>query len=139
MSRRLARQVVIQTLFQMDLAGTDADQALDQRLQDVALEDKDRMFVRKLVQGVTEHRHELDRAINFFADDWEVSRLASVDRSILRAAIYELKYFEDTPRKVSVNEAVELAKVFGDDQSPKFINGILGSVVSYIEEDEQHA
>jgi len=139
LSRRLARQVVIQTLFQMDLAGTDADQALDQRLQDVALEDKDRMFVRKLVQGVTEHRHELDRAINFFADDWEVSRLASVDRSILRAAIYELKYFEDTPRKVSVNEAVELAKVFGDDQSPKFINGILGSVVSYIEEDEQHA
>ncbi len=137
MSRRLARQLVIQTLFQIDLAKTDVQEALDQRLAEANLEPKDSRFVRQLVAGVVEHREELDRAINYFAEDWDVQRLAGVDRSILRAAIYELRYAEDTPRKVCANEAVELAKVFGDNNSPKFINGILGSVVSYLEEDER--
>lgn len=138
MSRRIARQIILQTLFEMDLANTPMEAALAHRLEEVVLEPKDSDYVRKVVTGVTDHRDELDRAINYFAKDWKVDRLAAVDRNILRFAIYEIRYMPEVPRKVSANEAVELAKLFSDEQSGKFVNGILGGVVDFIEDEEGH-
>ncbi len=134
MSRRIARQTALQTLFQLDIAEVkaqpDIDSVLEDRLSQVSLETQDSEYVALVVRGVMQHMQELDRWINSCSLDWKVQRLARVDRNILRLAIFEIRFLEDVPMKVSVNEAVDLAKRFSDAQSPKFVNGILGSVVS---------
>lgn len=134
MSRRIARQTALQTLFQLDIAevkeAAGVEAALGDRLSQVSLEPQDRDYVSLVVRGVMQHLPELDRWINSCSLDWKVNRLARVDRSILRLAIFEIRFLDDIPMKVSVNEAVDLAKQFSDAQSPKFVNGVLGSVVS---------
>lgn len=129
MSRRLARQIAFQTLFQLDLAKSDLDSALQQRLEDVALTPENQEYVRTVVRGVVQQVPALDAQISAVSQAWEVHRLGFVDRNILRLAIYEIVFMDDIPAGVAVNEAVELAKKFGDDQSPRFINGLLGTVV----------
>ena len=136
MSRRIARQTVLQALFELDTTNGDIQEALETRLEDVELEDRDEQFVRRTVAGVWDNREQLDRAISYFAKDWAVERIARVDRNILRFAIYEIRYVDDVPVKVGINEAIELAKRFGDYNSPKFINGILGAVHDYLETDK---
>ncbi|MEE1071875.1 MAG: transcription antitermination factor NusB, partial [Cellulosilyticum sp.] len=89
-------------------------------------------FMESLYFGVFEHLQEIDEVIEKYAANWSFSRIAKVDLSILRLAIYELKY-TDVPQKVAVNEAVEIAKTYSTEKSPKFINGILGSVIKEIE------
>ncbi|NMA61758.1 MAG: transcription antitermination factor NusB [Firmicutes bacterium] len=129
MSRRLARQVAFQTLFQIDLGKNDLEAALEYRLSETTLSQQDMDYVRRAVRGVNQQLPALDRQINAVAEGWEVHRLGSIDRSILRLAIYEIVFMDDIPVGVAVNEAVELAKEFGDDNSPRFINGLLGTVV----------
>lgn len=129
MSRRLARQVAFQTLFQIDLGKNELEDALEYRLSETTLSKRDTDYVKRAVRGVAEQLDALDRQINAVSEGWEVHRLGSIDRSILRLAIYEIVFFDDIPVGVAVNEAVELAKEFGDDESPRFINGILGTVV----------
>ncbi|HKM43566.1 MAG TPA: transcription antitermination factor NusB [Limnochordia bacterium] len=129
MSRRLARQVAFQTLFQIDLSKNDPETALQQRLDGVALSSENQDYVRTVVQGVHEHIPALDAQISTISKSWEVHRLGYIDRSILRLAIYEIVFMDAIPVGVTVNEAVELAKEFGDDESPRFINGLLGTVV----------
>lgn len=129
MSRRLARQVAFQTLFQVDLGKSDVEEALAHRLGEVSLEQHDMEYVRRAVRGVNEQSVAIDRQINAVSKGWEVRRLGSIDRSILRLAIYEIVFMDDIPVGVAVNEAVELAKEFGDEESPRFINGLLGTVV----------
>ncbi|NMB00920.1 MAG: transcription antitermination factor NusB [Firmicutes bacterium] len=129
MSRRLARQVAFQTLFQVDLSKSDIESALEQRLEDVALTPENQEYVRTVVRGVSQQIPALDAQIGAVSQAWEVHRLGFVDRNILRLAIYEIVFMDDIPAGVAVNEAVELAKKYGDDESPRFINGLLGTVV----------
>lgn len=129
MSRRLARQIAFQTLFQIDLGKGDVERALKQRLEEAGLSTKERDYVRQVVRGVEQHLDALDAQISHISRGWEVHRLGSIDRSILRLAIYEIVFMDDIPVKVTINEAVELAKAFGDRKSSRFINGLLGTVV----------
>lgn len=137
MSRKRARQIALQLLFQMDFGNDDIYPALTSLLEEEQLASRDEAYLKQVVEGVQNYRQELDNAIAYFAKGWSFERLARVDRNILRLSIFEIRYMHDIPRKVSVNEAVELAKEFGDNDSPKFINGILGSVIQYLEEDEE--
>ncbi|NMB21251.1 MAG: transcription antitermination factor NusB [Firmicutes bacterium] len=129
MSRRLARQVAFQTLYQIDLSKDDPETALQQRLNDVALSPDNQDYVRTVVRGVHQQMRALDSQIGTISQAWEVHRLGYIDRSILRLAIYEIVFMDAIPVGVTVNEAVELAKEFGDEDSPRFINGLLGTVV----------
>lgn len=129
LSRRLARQVAFQTLFQIDLGKCDLEEAIQQRLADVELDEANTSYVQDVVRGVCSRLSALDAQIGEVAKNWKVHRLGAVDRNILRLAIYEIVYRDDVPVPVSVNEAVELAKLFGDADSPRFINGVLGTVV----------
>ena len=88
-----------------------------------------RVFAHNLVEGVLNNQTEIDTIISDFAPSWPITQMAIVDRNILRMAIYEMILGGDTPPKVAINEAVELAKVFGSDSSPRFVNGVLGSVM----------
>ena len=129
MGRRAAREAALRALFQIDVGRSSAQRALEYNLEEMQIPEKDRPFVTALVKGTVERLEELDGIIQRFAERWSVDRMARTDRNILRLAIYEILYVDDIPPSVSVNEAVELAKEYGDADSPRFVNGILGSVV----------
>ena len=103
---------------------------LEQRLDEADLPGPGAEFSRELVMGVRTHRDQLDALIERYAPEWPVDQIAIVDRNVLRISIYEITMREDTPTKVAINEAVELAKQFGSDSSGRFVNGVLGSLVS---------
>jgi len=125
----VARQVAFQTLFQIDVGNCDVEEALQQRLADAVLDEANEQYVNEVVRGVYAYRAALDAQINDVSTGWRADRIGAVERSILRLAIYEIVFRDDVPVPVSVNEAVELAKRFGDDDAPRFINGVLGTVV----------
>jgi len=122
--------VALQTLFEVDSANHTASAVLAQRMQGSPLPPEAQAFVRELVLGVLEHRGELDSIITGIAPDWPLEQMAFVDRNILRIAIYEITIDDQTPIKVAINEAVELAKLFGSDSSRRFVNGVLGTLAS---------
>jgi len=132
LSRRLARRTALQLLYQIDLTQCSTADALANTAVETPLSSADQEFAHLLVKGVRERLQELDELIARFAKDWTLERMSVVDRNILRLAIFELRYMPDVPTKVSINEAVELAKAFSDEQAAKFINGILGTVVDYL-------
>jgi len=131
MSRRLARELAFKTLFQIDLGRIPWQDAVNNILAEYGegLPAKGRSFVTGLVEGVTGSCRELDDLLSRFSSEWTLNRMAATDRSILRLALYEILYREDIPVEVSVNEAVELAKRYGEEDSGRFVNGILGAVV----------
>jgi len=103
---------------------------LDQRLADDPLSEEGQAFVRHLITGVLKHKSELDEMIQRHAPEWPVDQMAVIDRNVLRIAIYEFYIGKLTPIKVAINEAVELAKLFGSDSAPRFVNGVLGAVAA---------
>jgi N utilization substance protein B len=103
---------------------------LAQRLEEKPLSAEGEAFLRQLVKGVLEHRQDLDRIVESIATDWPLEQMAVVDRNILRIAAYEITVDGQIPVKVAINEAVELAKFFGSDSSRRFVNGVLGTLVS---------
>jgi N utilization substance protein B len=127
--RRRARAAALQSLFEIDRTGHQVGVVIDQRLASVNLPESGASFMRELVLGVLRFQSELDGLIAQYAPEWPVDQLAVVDRNILRIALYELGA-TDTPLKVAINEAVELAKQFGSDSSPRFVNGVLGSAAA---------
>ncbi|MBM4122539.1 MAG: transcription antitermination factor NusB [Nitrospira sp.] len=127
-NRRRSRERALQVLFQWDIHGKAGDWLEDFWVQHPASEDV-RSFAEQLVEGVITHKAELDKLIGAHATNWKVSRMPVVDRNILRAALYELLWIPDVPAKVTVNEAIELAKRFADDETKKFVNGILDQVL----------
>jgi len=133
-ARRQARALVIQVLFEVDTSGHSLEEAMEWALEEVAVSEETSAFTRRLAQGVLKHREELDRQIQRFAPTWPVSQLASVDRNLLRLAIYELTQETGPPPKVAINEAVELAKLFGTESTPRFVNGVLGAVMENLVE-----
>jgi len=128
--RRRARVVALQTLFEVDSVHHSAESVFAQRLAEESLPAKGEAFARRLVEGVVEHRQKLDTLISDIATDWPLEQVAVVDRNILRIAIYEITVDRQTPVKVVINEAVELAKLFATDSSRRFVNGVLGALVS---------
>lgn len=147
MSRRQARELALQVLFQVDVGRADPDTAFFQALArereeqegPARLKEKDVNYARDLVQGTWERREGLDEIIARYAKDWAVERMAAVDRNILRMAIYEIKHQEDVPDGAVADEAVELAKTFSTPEAGKFINGILGSVIRGLEQGASRA
>ena len=128
--RRRTRAIVLQTLYEADAVEHIATEVLDVRLAETAISKWDEAFARTMLDGIFANAEEIDKIISEFAPGWPIGQMAVVDRNILRMAIYEIMVSEDTPPRVAVNEAVELAKAFGGDSAPRFINGVLGSVMA---------
>lgn len=127
-SRHLAREHALQILFQYDIHGK-PDVWLDEFWNTVKATEEVKAFTQQIVQGVLEHKKELDALIGKHATNWKVSRMPIVDRNILRAGLYEFLWMGEVPAKVTMNEAIELAKSFGDDEASKFVNGILDKIL----------
>ena len=132
-NRHLARSVVLQTLFEWDTSSLntdDATAALKRNVEEFGGDDTDRPFMEALLEGVLAKRADLDLVITKSAPDWPLESIAPVDRNILRIGLYELLFADrsQVPAKVAINEAIELAKVFGGDSSGRFVNGVLGAV-----------
>lgn len=128
--RRRARAVVLQTLYELDFTHHDLELALSARFEERPLPEAAQDFTRSLVKGVWAYRDYLDSVVAELAPEWPIDQIAAVDRNVLRIAVYELLFEPETPPKVAINEAVELAKMFGGEGSPRFVNGVLGSLVA---------
>ncbi len=134
--RRRSRTAALQSLFAADVRGIWNDLQLQWLDEDEELPDSTIGFAQKLLSGVSKSRSGLDNVITRYAPAWPVSQLSVIDRNILRIALFELIYTPGTPRKTAINEAVELAKIFGSDSSARFVNGVLGSAMSGLESGE---
>ena len=126
--RHRARILALQTLYELDAAGHEAEAAIARLLAETRLSEENASFARELVKGVTQNRKQLDESIQSYATAWPIAQLSVIDRNILRLAMFEILLDNRVPVKVAINEAVELAKAFGSDNSSKFVNGVLGSV-----------
>jgi N utilization substance protein B len=131
-TRRRARRITLEILYEADLANHDSAEVLARRLDEHPLETAGIDFVYKLVNGVIDHMSGMDTLITRYAPEWPLDQMAVIDRNVLRIAIFEFLIDSDTPVKVAINEAVELAKLYGSDSSPRFINGVLGSLAEQI-------
>lgn len=130
-NRHLARTIAMQSLYQWDFSGKPegkAPEILAANLKEFAPDFDDGGFAAQLIDGVLVRRDEIDKIIVTFAPEWPLEQITNVDRNILRLGIYELKYSEEIPSKVAINEAIELAKTFGGESSGRFVNGVLGAV-----------
>ncbi len=129
--RHRVRIAALQILFEVDATDHPIDVVFERRLEDEDFAADGERFLRNLVFGVWEHRSYLDRIIEEAAPNWPITQMPGVDKAILRIALYELLVddIERTPVKAVINEAVELAKQFGSDNSSRFVNGVLGTVV----------
>lgn len=126
MNRHTAREKAFQILFQLDINDNEPKEAIEAFLES---EESD-AFLKLLVEGVTEKKSEIDAVIADNLENWTLNRIASVERTIIRIATYEIRYLEDIPENVSINEAVELGNMYGDERSGKFINGVLSKIIS---------
>ena len=125
----MARAVALQVLYESDGSKHDPNRAIKRRLAEHTLSKPAQVFARHIVAGVLANADRIDAIIGAHAPSWPVSQMAVVDRNILRVAIYEIIEDGETPHKVAINEAIELGKVFGSESTPKFVNGVLGSVM----------
>ncbi|MFV3013703.1 transcription antitermination factor NusB [Clostridium botulinum] len=141
MNRRKSREVAMRLLFQTTLNGENLEEALE-NLKDVResedkekdyesvdLKDVDIDYVKRIIKGIEKNKEEIDEKIKGNLKNWKIERLSKVDLSILRLCTYELKFEEDIPKRVSVNEAIELAKKYSGEKSATFINGVLGKMI----------
>ena len=126
-ARRRARALALQALYEVDAAGHDAAEVVSRLLAGEELAEENTSFVHELVNGVIQNKKKIDENIQSFAPAWPIEQMPIVDRNILRLAIFEILIDNKVPVKVAINEAVELAKTFGSNNSAKFVNGVLGS------------
>ena len=126
--RRKAREVSIQALFEVDTVGHDPDATVRRLLSEKNLNGDAASFAVELVDGVIKNKEKIDAIIKESAPEWDIEQMATVDRNILRLAIFEILFNNKVPLKAAINEAIELAKTFGGEKSAKFVNGVLGAV-----------
>ncbi len=126
--RRLGRRAALQALYLIDVRGCTAAQAMAEYAAQFRDSSEDLGFPSALVHGVLEHQEDIDQRIEKVSHRWRLDRMSRLDRSLLRLGVYELLYFGDTPRNVAINEAIELAKSFGNENSAAFVNGILDPI-----------
>jgi transcription antitermination protein NusB len=130
-NRHLSRTIAMQTLFEWDFRGRDAEQIaeiLQHNMAEFAPDFDDEQFSAGLVHSVVKHREEIDTLIGEFAPEWPIAQITIVDRNVLRIGIFELVIAQDIPARVAINEAIELAKSFGGESSGRFVNGVLGAL-----------
>ena len=130
-SRTRARCLALQVLYEVDIANHPPAEVFRERLEDTPLSDELAEFVRQIVFGVFPLIHELDHVIEKYAPEWPLDQIATIDRNILRISCWEFAIQNQTPVKVAINEAVEIAKLYGSDSAPRFINGVLGSLAEH--------
>ncbi|HSP79909.1 MAG TPA: transcription antitermination factor NusB [Myxococcaceae bacterium] len=132
-ARREGRERALQALYQLEMTPGSASEALEAAwaaAEGARKEPEAVKFARELVEGVMAHRAEIDRLIEEHSHNWRLDRMSRIDRNVLRLGVFELKYRPDIPKKVSLNEAVELGKNFGTEESSAFVNGLLDRVAS---------
>lgn len=133
--RHLARTCIMQTLFAVEFnKNNDPKITLEEILEEFAPKLSETDFAYETLEGVLKHREDILKTIENYAPEWPVDKIARVDRVILEIGIYEIMYSQDVPPVVAINEAVEIAKHYGDKNSPKFVNGVLSSVMNKIKE-----
>ena len=131
-SRRTTRVAALQTLCEIDSVDHTLDEVLTHARQSWSISGPAGRFLDRLAGGVLENIGEIDKIISKFAPSWPISQMAIVDRNLLRMGIYEISMGSGTPPKVAINEAVEMAKAFGSESSPRFVNGVLGAVMQTV-------
>ncbi|WP_100373432.1 transcription antitermination factor NusB [Bacillus sp. FJAT-45037] len=134
MNRRLARLRAAQALYQMDLTGSEAESAIESVLDD---NEEQSEFFKELIHGTTELQADLDEKISANLKGWTIARMGHVDRAIIRMAMYEMLKVEDIPVNVTFNEAIELAKAFGGEESGRFVNGVLSKSIETLDLDRK--
>ncbi|KUP21408.1 MULTISPECIES: transcription antitermination factor NusB [unclassified Paenibacillus] len=143
MKRRLAREIIVQSLYQMEMNEVDSAEAVEMLIAEASEENESehvitdetelKAYVVQHVNGVWEHKVAIDDMLEHYLKGWQMSRLSRVDRQILRLATFEMVFADDVPAKVAVNEAIDLAKHFGTEDSGKFVNGVLGKMIQEID------
>jgi len=128
--RTKARSVALQVLYECDITGHLAATAIEERLVEESLDENLISFVKQIVFGVLPITESLDNFITQHAPEWPLDQVAAIDRNIIRVALWEFAVEECTPVKVAINEAIELAKLYGADSTPRFVNGVLGSLAN---------
>ena len=128
--RTKARGIALQALYELDITNHPVGTVLQERIKESALTEELSQFFRSIVLGVLPIRQKLDSFIADHAPDWPLDQVAIIDRNIIRIALWEFAVADDTPLKVAINEAVELAKTYGSDSAPRFVNGVLGSLAN---------
>lgn len=131
-TRRRARRVTLEALYEIDIANHPSDEVMERRLLDQPMESSGVQFAYYLLNGVLEFQAGMDELIARYAPEWPLDQMAVIDRNVLRIAIFEFLVDTETPVKVAINEAVELAKLYGSDSAPRFINGVLGTLANQI-------
>ena len=134
--RHQARKLAFQALFEVDCSGHAPEAVVDRLLEEQPIPEESKSFARSLVLGVQQHWEEIDKVVQQHATSWPLGQISVVDRNILRLAIFEILFDNTVPAKVAINEAVELAKAFGSDHSPSFVNGVLGGVLRQLQTTE---
>lgn len=130
--------MALQALYEIDLTGHPAGAVWEQRSSEAELDDRLAEFARQIIFGVLPIHAMLDGFIAQYAPEWPMEQVATIDRNILRIALWEFAVYRNTPLKVVINEAVELAKTFGSDSTPRFVNGVLGSLAEHQNEIRQY-
>ena len=136
-SRTRARGLALQVLYEVDMANHPPVEVYQSRLEEMPLSEELAEFARQIVFGVLSRIPDLDLMIAKYAPEWPLEQVAAIDRNILRMAFWEFAVQRETPLKVAINEAVELAKQFGSDSAPRFVNGVLGSLAEHKDEIRQ--
>ncbi|WP_010530946.1 transcription antitermination factor NusB [Lentibacillus jeotgali] len=126
MNRHAAREKAMQILFQLDMNDKPPEQAMSDHPESLEMDD----YLKDLVEGVAGQKDVVDQTIAEHLEKWSMDRVASVEKTILRIAVYEIKFREDIPQNVAINEAVELANLYGDEKSGKFVNGVLSKIAA---------
>jgi len=127
-ARRRAREIAVQVLYQMEVNPLDPPEALETFWRTTTVSETVKGFVTRIVEGVHEHLEEIDTLIKKHSEHWRLERIDRVDKSILRMGAFELLFCDDSPRKVALNEAIDIGKKFGTEESGAFINGILDKI-----------
>ncbi len=135
--RTRARSAALQALYEIDIAGHPAGIVLEERIAEAELDDNLASFTRQIVTGVIPLAEQLDHFIAQHAPEWPLDQIAIIDRNILRIALWEIAVSDQTPIKVAINEAIELSKTYGSDRTPRFVNGVLGSLAARQAEIQQ--
>ena len=133
-SRTKARSIALQVLYEVDISQHKPGKVLSDRFERLKMDDSLKRFISQIVSGVINDKDILDEFISDFAPEWPLDQVAVIDRNLLRMALWEIAVYQKTPVKVVINEAVELAKKFGSDGSPRFVNGVLGNLIDHLEE-----
>ena len=135
--RTRARSLALQVLYEVDIAKHLPGDVFKLRLEEMPLSEELSEFARQIIFGVLPLNNNLDQLISKYAPEWPFDQIAAIDRNILRIALWEFAVSHETPIKVAINEAVELAKLFGSDSTPRFVNGVLGALADHQHEIQQ--